>query len=30
LSAHGLSELAEKVLVISNEVIEPIMEPATI
>jgi hypothetical protein len=30
LSAHGLSELAERVLVISNEVIEPIMEPATI
>jgi hypothetical protein len=30
LSAHGLSELAERVLVISNEVIEPVLEPATI
>jgi len=30
LSAHGMADLAERVLVISNEVLEPVMEPATI
>jgi Rad3-related DNA helicase len=30
LSAHGMADLAERVLVISNEVIEPVMETATL
>jgi hypothetical protein len=30
LNAHGMADLAERVLVISNEVLEPVMEPATI
>jgi hypothetical protein len=30
LQAHGMADLAEKLVVISNEVIEPAMEPATI
>ena len=30
LQAHGLAEQAERVLVISNEILEPVMEPATI
>lgn len=30
LQAHGLHEQAERVLVISNEILEPEMEPATI
>jgi murein L,D-transpeptidase YcbB/YkuD len=30
LQAHGMADLAERLVVISNEVIEPVMEPATI
>lgn len=30
LQAHGMAEQAERVLVISNEILEPVMEPATI
>jgi hypothetical protein len=30
LSAHGMADLAERLVVISNEVLEPVMEPATI
>ena len=30
LQAHGMLEQAERILVVSNEILEPVMEPATI